>query len=146
MLKRMKIMFLTVNAFIYAFLLVLVAIFVALQASTSATDVCDGPQILLPVAHPFVQMSCDTPYFLDGDDPNQGLKDAREGLAIFYQTVMIFIALCLALAFLIYGSMVIYTLARIRSMSKKFATLKRNKMIKVRVLLFRCLLFRSIYC
>lgn len=39
LLKRMKIMFLTVNAFIYAFLLILVIIFIALEAASSSTDV-----------------------------------------------------------------------------------------------------------
>lgn len=77
------------------------------------------------------QTSCSTSYYLDEEDPNQDLKDARKGLAIFYQSVIIFIALCLAIAFLIYGSVVIYMLARIKSMSKKLAAMKRNKMIKV---------------
>jgi hypothetical protein len=71
-------------------------------------------------------------YFLSGSDPNQDLKDARRGLAIFYQTVIIFIALCLAIAFIIYGSVVIWMLASIKSMSKKLASMKRKKMIKVR--------------
>lgn len=39
LLKRMKIMFLVVNAFMYAFLLVLVIIFVILEATSSSTDV-----------------------------------------------------------------------------------------------------------
>jgi hypothetical protein len=39
MLKRMKLMFLFVNAFIYLFLLALIIIFITLQANTSTTDV-----------------------------------------------------------------------------------------------------------
>jgi hypothetical protein len=78
-----------------------------------------------------LQTSCSTSYYLDGSDPNGDLKDARKGLAIFYQTVIIFIALCLAIAFIVYGSVVIWMLARIKSMSRKLASMKRNKMIKV---------------
>ncbi len=42
-LKRMKVMFLGVNGFLYAFLLVLVIIFIALEASISTTDVRSLP-------------------------------------------------------------------------------------------------------
>lgn len=47
-----------------------------------------------------MQTSCSTSYFLSGDDPNQSEKDARKGLAIFYQSVIIAIALVLAVAFI----------------------------------------------
>jgi small-conductance mechanosensitive channel len=149
MLKRMKLMFLFVNAFIYLFLLALIIIFITLQANTSTTDVptapfshqptCPHQLTVLCVSCAVVrvrvcrqQTSCSTDYYLSGSDPNQDLKDARRGLAIFYQTVIIFIALCLAIAFIIYGSVVIWMLARIKSMSKKLASMKRKKMIKVR--------------
>ncbi|ELR11591.1 uncharacterized protein ACA1_258530 [Acanthamoeba castellanii str. Neff] len=121
MLKRMKIMFALVNAFIYLFLIVLIIIFISLQASTSSTDT-----------------SCSTSYFIDGGDPNSDLKDARKALAILYQSVIIFIALCLALAFLVYGSVVIWMLAHVKAMSEKLAKLKRNKMIKFSVVLVIC--------
>ncbi len=45
MLKRMKLMFLFVNAFIYLFLLALIIIFVTLQANTSTTDVPTAPSL-----------------------------------------------------------------------------------------------------
>jgi hypothetical protein len=45
-LKRMKVMFLAVNAFLYVFLLVLVIIFISLEASISTTDV----RCLFPLA------------------------------------------------------------------------------------------------
>jgi hypothetical protein len=36
---------------------------------------------------------------LDQSDPNSEMKDARTGLAIFYQSVIIAVALVLAIAF-----------------------------------------------
>jgi hypothetical protein len=45
-LKRMKVMFLGVNGFLYAFLLVLVIIFIALEASISSTDVRSLPSMM----------------------------------------------------------------------------------------------------
>jgi hypothetical protein len=105
-------MFLAVNAFLYVFLLVLVIIFISLEASISTTDVrCLFPLALrcatvLGVtsapsmrARATSQTSCESPYFLSQSDPNSETKDARTGLAIFYQSVIIAIALFLAIAF-----------------------------------------------
>jgi len=96
------------------------------------------------------------PDYFSQSNPNQSLDNARTGLAIFYQSVIITIALGLAIGFLgefsqvdffqntltcsqsAYGSRVLWILGRIKSMSERVSKLRKNKMIKFSFLLAIC--------
>jgi hypothetical protein len=77
------------------------------------------------------QNSCAESGFLDGGSAND-YKTARQVLLIFYQCVVVLMALIISLGFLVYGTRLVLVLYRTEAVNSKFSKLRRSKTIKVR--------------
>jgi hypothetical protein len=78
------------------------------------------------------QNTCEESGFLDGGDANE-YQTARQVLFIFYQCVVVLMALAISLGFLVYGTRLVLVLYRTEAVNSKFSKLRRSKTIKVRL-------------
>ncbi len=112
-LARMRYGFAGVNIFMYSLLVVLIIIFVVLERFSESSSVCILFIFLFSRVHNshclisfLIQPKCDSDTFLD-DSTESSIRDARKGLSIFYQSVIIFMALSISFGFLVYSFILI---------------------------------------
>lgn len=126
--KRIKMVFLGANIFMYCLLIALIIVFSILEHYA-----------------PSSMNTCEESGFLDGGDAND-FQTARQVLFIFYQCVVVLMALAISLGFLVYGTRLVLVLYRTEAVNSKFSKLRRSKTIKFIVVMLVCTVSLVMLC